>query len=199
MHLNPYGEYAVLLAASLANEWPTDRTGIVARTREHGMTVRFATAADDHVRTRDVVDAWLAVVDEPAPERRAALLNAQMAAAAAYPRLTDHDDEGWHLHYRDDDNRSLPHVLRAVISVGTALHLSTRGMGRLARCAAGEDPADPCRNVVVDVTRNGRQRYCSVRCANRAAVRRHRARAAVRQSITTARATPTGRRGATPS
>ncbi|EEB9150677.1 CGNR zinc finger domain-containing protein, partial [Salmonella enterica subsp. enterica serovar Paratyphi B] len=31
MHLNPYGEYAVLLAASLANDWPEDRAGIVDR------------------------------------------------------------------------------------------------------------------------------------------------------------------------
>jgi len=100
------------------------------------------------------------------------LLNAQMARVAAYPRLTDHDGEGWHLHYRDGDE-ALPRVLSAVISVGTSLHLVTRGMSRLGRCAA-----EPCRNVVVDVTRNGRQRYCSVRCANRAAVRRHRARGA---------------------
>ncbi|WP_193392059.1 CGNR zinc finger domain-containing protein, partial [Leucobacter musarum] len=77
-----------------------------------------------------------------------------------------------------DDARSLAHVLSAVISVGTSLHLATRGMHRLARCAAGEDPGDPCSAVVGDVTRNGRQRYCSVRCANRAAVRRHRARSA---------------------
>lgn len=98
-----------------------------------------------------------------------------MARATAYPRLTDHDDEGWHLHYRDD-GRSLPQVLLAVISVGTALHLTTRGMNRLLRCAAGTEEGDDCRAVVVDVTRNGRQRYCSVRCANRSAVRRHRRR-----------------------
>ncbi|MCK0116071.1 CGNR zinc finger protein [Isoptericola sp. CG 20/1183] len=176
MHLNPYGEYAVLLAASLADDWPGDRAGIEARTREFGMTMTFPVAPDDHPRTRRVVDDWLAVVDATDPEERARRLNAQMAAAAAYPRLTDHDDEGWHLHYRDED-QSLPRVLHAVISVGTALHLTTRGMHRLHRCAAGEEPGDPCAAVVVDVTRNGRQRYCSVRCANRAAVRRHRARA----------------------
>lgn len=178
MHLNPYGEYAVLVAASLANDWPADRHGIVERTREFGMTmtVYFPAGADDHARTRVVVDRWLEVVDAESPERRAALLNALMAEAAAYPRLTDHDDEGWHLHYRDD-GQSLPSVLLAVISVGTSLHLTTRGMDRLGRCEAGESPGDPCRNVVVDVTRNGRQRYCSVRCANRSAVRRHRARA----------------------
>lgn len=176
MHLNPYGEYAVLLAASLANDWPDDLTGIEERTRAHGMTMSFGMAAAEYARTRTVVDEWLRVVDAPSPSRRAEELNAQMATVAAYPRLTDHDAEGWHLHYRDRD-QSLSHVLAAVISVGTALHLSTRGMHRLGRCAAGEHPGDPCRNVVVDVTRNGRQRYCSVRCANRAAVRRHRAAA----------------------
>ena len=177
MHLNPYGEYAVLLAESLANDWPPDRGGIISRTRDFGMTMQFATALDDHSRARVVIDDWLSVVDAEDGRERARLLNRQMAAVSAYPRLTDHDGEGWHLHYRDDDD-TLARVLHAVISVGTALHLTTRGMHRLARCAAGRAPGDDCRNVVVDVTRNGRQRYCSVRCANRDAVRRHRARLA---------------------
>lgn len=170
MHLNPYGEYAVLLAASLADDWPEDRAGIERRTLDQGMTMTFPEEPDDHARVREVIDDWLRIVDESDPSERARLLNAQMAQAAAYPRLTDHDGEGWHLHYRDDV-QSLPFVLRAIIAVGTSLHLVTRGMDRLARCAAA-----PCTNVVVDVTRNGRQRFCSVRCANRAAVRRHRAR-----------------------
>lgn len=180
MHLNPYGEYAVLLAASLANEPPATRTALIARVREHGMTMRFPTGEHDLERTLAAIDDWLTVVDAPTPRERAELLNRAMAAAAAYPRLTDHDDEGWHLHYRDQQ-QSLPAVLAAVISVGTALHLTTRGMHRLARCAAGDEPGDSCRNVVVDVTRNGRQRYCSVRCANRSAVRRHRALRARRE------------------
>lgn len=169
MHLNPYGEYAVLLAASLANDWPDDRAEIERRTLDEGMTMTYPPHPDDAAGVRAVIDDWLEIVDAPSPERRAELLNAQMAQVGAYPRLTDHDGEGWHLHYRDDV-RSLPYVLRGVISVGTALHLTTRGMDRLGRCEA-----EPCRNVVVDVTRNGRRRYCSVRCANRAAVRRHRA------------------------
>ena len=170
MHLNPYGEYAVLMAASLADDWPDDRSGIEARTRDFGMTMDFAEAADDHRAVRTVIDDWLQVVDAPTDAERARLLNRQMAEVAAYPRLTDHADEGWHLHYRDE-RQSMPIALQAVISVGTALHLTTRGMHRLGRCAGS-----PCSAVVVDVTRNGRQRFCSVRCANRAAVRRHRAR-----------------------
>ncbi|WP_312168733.1 CGNR zinc finger domain-containing protein [Microbacterium sp.] len=171
MHLNPYGEYAVLLAASLADDFPADRAGIEERTLEMGMTMTFPPAPDDHEKVRAVVDDWLRIVDESDPSARARILNAQMAEAAAYPRLTDHDGEGWHLHYRDDV-QSLPYVLRAIFAVGTSLHLVTRGMDRLGRCEAS-----PCTHVVVDVTRNGRQRFCSVRCANRAAVRRHRARA----------------------
>ena len=170
MHLNPYGEYAVLLAASLANDWPDTRAGIIERTRDHGMTMAFPVGDRDHPDTRRVIDDWLEVIRAPSPDERAALLNVHMARAAAYPRLTDHDGEGWHLHYRDDDH-SMAGVLAAVISVGTALHLTTRGMHRLHRCAAD------CDRVVGDVTRNGRQQYCSVRCANRAAVRRHRSRA----------------------
>ncbi|MEB7448579.1 CGNR zinc finger domain-containing protein [Arthrobacter koreensis] len=174
MHLNPYGEYAVLLAASLANDWPESRAGIIAQTREHGMTMDFPHAPGDHEAVHRVIQRWLDVVDAGTPALRAELLNELMKDAAAYPRLTDHDQEGWHLHYRDD-GQPLAGVLLAVFSVGTALHLTTRGMTRLKRCEAGDAPGDPCRNVVVDVTRNGRQRFCSVRCGNRAAVRRHRA------------------------
>lgn len=128
----------------------------------------FPKVPQDHELTRLVIDDWLKIVDAPSDLQRAELLNRQLAQATAYPRLVDHDAEGWHLHYRDD-GQSMPRVLRSVISAETALHLSTWGMHRLRRCAA-----EPCTRVVVDVTRHGRQPFCSVRCANRAAVRRHR-------------------------
>lgn len=169
MHLNPYSEYAVLLAQSLANDWPADRAGIIARTREFGMSMPFPEQSGDHARCRAVVDAWLAVVDAPTADERAALLNEQMAQVSAYPRLTNHHQEGWHLHYRDTDD-DLAVVLQSVFAVGTALHLTTRGITRLGRCASS-----PCTRVIVDVSRNGTQRYCSPRCASRDAVRRHRA------------------------
>lgn len=50
MHLNPYGEYAVLLAASLANDWPVDRAGIEERSLALGMTQTFPPAPDDHAQ-----------------------------------------------------------------------------------------------------------------------------------------------------
>ncbi len=45
-------------------------------------------------------------------------------------------------------------------------------MHRLPRCETTE-----CGTAFADTSRTGRQRYCSLRCANRDAVRRHRARA----------------------
>ncbi len=160
----------MLLAASLANNWPENRDEIEQRTREVGMTMPFPVRRNDHQETRQVIDDWLRIVDADSDHQRAELLNQQMSQASAYPRMVDHDGEGWHLHYRDD-GQSMPQVLRSVIAVGTALHITTRGMHRLRRCEA-----EPCTLVVVDSTRNGRQRYCSVRCSNRAAVRRHRNR-----------------------
>ena len=109
------------------------------------------------------------MVDTEEEDQRAALLNRMLAAAAAYPRLTDHAG-GWHLHYRDAE-QPLGAVLVSLIAVGTALHLAGRGMGRLRRCAVEECPV-----IFADTSRTGRQRYCSARCANRDAVRRHRRR-----------------------
>ncbi|MFI6739443.1 CGNR zinc finger domain-containing protein [Nonomuraea sp. NPDC050451] len=51
------------------------------------------------------------------------------------------------------------------------MHLVSRGMDRLGRCAASG-----CETIFADTSRTARQRYCSQPGANRDAVRRHRAR-----------------------
>jgi predicted RNA-binding Zn ribbon-like protein len=113
---------------------------------------------------------WASIADTTTDEARAEQVNLMLTKASAYPRLTNHAGDGWHLHYRDDQ-QSLAGVLEALFSVGTALHLVGRGMHRLGRCALEE-----CTAIYADTSRNGRQRYCSPKCANRDAVRRHRAR-----------------------
>ncbi|MEV6147447.1 CGNR zinc finger domain-containing protein [Streptomyces sp. NPDC051992] len=172
MHLNPYGQDVVDLAADLANRRPASAEELAERCRAAGLVVDLPVTPQDLDRTQDVLDAWEKAVDADGEHERAELLNRMLAAAAAYPRLTDHAGDGWHLHYRDD-GQSLGSLLSALISVGTALHLAGRGMHRLRRCAVTE-----CTTIFADTSRTGRQRYCSPRCANRDAVRRHRARAA---------------------
>jgi predicted RNA-binding Zn ribbon-like protein len=125
----------------------------------------------DVVTVRAFLVRWSDVVDEGSEPIRADLLNQLLATTAAYPRLTNHVGDGWHLHYRAPD---LPvgEVVAALVSVGTALHLTGRGMHRLGRCAAPD-----CDRAFGDFSRTGRQRYCGTACSNRDAVRRHRERA----------------------
>ncbi|MFC9757709.1 CGNR zinc finger domain-containing protein [Streptomyces sp. NPDC056921] len=172
MHLNPYGEDVVKLAADLANRRPASAEELADRCRTAGLVVELPVTPQDLDRTHEVLDAWEKVVDAEEEHERAELLNRMLAAAAAYPRLTDHAEDGWHLHYRDD-RQTLGPLLFSLVSVGTALHLAGRGMRRLRRCAV-----TGCAMIFADTSRTGRQRYCSQRCANRDAVRRHRARTA---------------------
>lgn len=136
-----------------------------------GLVVDTVPSDADLVDTAAFLAEWATVVDAETDVERADILNGLLARASAYPRLTNHAGDGWHMHYRDP-NIPLGSVLRALVSVGTALHLTGRGMNRLGRCAA-----EDCVLVFADVSRTGRQRYCGTVCSNRDAVRRHRARA----------------------
>ncbi|MEV0588603.1 CGNR zinc finger domain-containing protein [Nonomuraea sp. NPDC050310] len=169
MRFNPYGEDAVNLAADLANRRPATAQELADRCRAAGLVLERPATPEDVDRVHAVLERWEKVVDAAGEHERAELVNRMLAESAAYPRLTDHAGTGWHLHYRDD-RQSLGSVLFALISVGTALHLVGRGMHRLGRCAVTE-----CATIFADTSRTGRQRYCSPRCANRDAVRRHRA------------------------
>jgi predicted RNA-binding Zn ribbon-like protein len=172
MRLNPYGEDPVRFGLDLLERPPTTAAELLERCADAGVAVaaeRGVTVADV-VTVEDFLEGWAAVVDEGSEPVRAELLNRLLATTAAYPRLTNHVGDGWHLHYRAPD---LPvgEVVAALVAVGTALHLSGRGMHRLGRCAAPD-----CGRAFGDFSRTGRQRYCGTTCANRDAVRRHRER-----------------------
>jgi predicted RNA-binding Zn ribbon-like protein len=180
VQLNPYGEDAVNLAADLANRRPADAEELADRCRAAGLVLELPVTPKDLGRARAALDAWEGVVDATDEYERAGLLNRMLAEATAYPRMTNHVGTGWHLHYRDE-GQPLGSQLYSLISVGTALHLTGRGMHRLRRCDVTE-----CTRAFADTSRTGRQRYCSPRCANRDAVRRHRARTAPSPAAPTA-------------
>lgn len=169
MYINPYGADPVTLVAELADRRPRSPRELVDRCRAAGVTIDREVTEADLVGVDAYLDDWLVVVDTTEPRPRAAALNALLGEHTGPPRLTDHDGH-WHMHYRDDDV-TFGRLLTAMFSVGTALHLTSRGIDRLARCAA-----DDCDRPFADVTRNGRKAYCSPRCNNRSAVRRHRAK-----------------------
>ncbi|GAB3764879.1 hypothetical protein GCM10028864_59110 [Microlunatus parietis] len=171
MQLNPYGVDGVVMAQDLANRPPTSVDELRQVCDDHGLVRELPITADDLDLVGRAIGEWLAVVDADDPEERGRRVNAMTEAYCSFPTLTDHAGTGWHLHYRPD-KISVGHQVGAMMAAGTALHLAGRGMNRLGRCAV-----DDCDRVYVDLTRNGRQRYCSPACANRDAVRRHRARA----------------------
>lgn len=170
MQLNPYGADGVLLAVDLATKPPTTTAELSALQGSHGLNLEREPTRNDLALVADAIQDWLAVVDAADPGERAERVNSMAAIYCSFPTLTDHAGTGWHLHYRPD-KISVGRQIGAMMAAGTALHLAGRGMNRLGRCAVTD-----CDRVFVDLTRNGRQRYCSQPCANRDAVRRHRAR-----------------------
>lgn len=165
---NHYSNLAVTLLADLANHPPESVSELVRRCEEGGF-VAAPTHQADLPSVLAFIEEWHRVAETADPSERSRLLNTMMAEAATYPRITDHDGH-WHLHHRDD-GVTLAHALKAWGSVGTATHLVTRGMSTLGVCEA-----EGCSTVYADTSRAGTRRYCSSACANRQAVRRHRAR-----------------------
>ena len=170
MHLNPYGGDAVRLAVDLATDPPRTAAELDRRCRANGVVVELRTTAADVAAVHEVLAEWTGVVDAADEQTRARRINAMLAKYSEHPRLTDHAGDGWHVHYRPDQVGT-GRLVATLITTGTALHLAGRGMNRLGRCAT-----DDCDTVYADLSRTGRQRYCSPACANRDAVRRHRAR-----------------------
>ncbi|HWN34898.1 MAG TPA: CGNR zinc finger domain-containing protein [Pseudonocardia sp.] len=156
--------------AELTNRPPAGVAELERRWVAAGMVVDHPVREVDLREVAAFLPRWARLADADTDERRVQLVNELLAECTAHPRVTDHGGEGWHIHFRDD-GLPMAAVLRVATSMATARHLTERGMHRMGRCALAE-----CVNVFVDDTRGGRQRYCSVSCANRDAVRRHRAK-----------------------
>jgi predicted RNA-binding Zn ribbon-like protein len=171
VHFNHDGRDAVHLGVDLANHRPTNLTTLVERcTNADVVFDAQQPVAHDYITVDQFLTDWEAVAREAHPPNRAKGLNALLAEHGAPPRLTDHANTGWHLHFRGNDV-SAGTQIAALIAVGTAFHLAARGIDRLGVCAA-----DTCTQLYADTSRNGRQRYCSPTCGNRMAVRRYRHR-----------------------
>ncbi|WP_329429446.1 ABATE domain-containing protein [Streptosporangium sp. NBC_01495] len=111
------------LAADLANRRPATAGELADRCRAAGLVLEHPVTSQDLDRVHPVMEAWEKVVDAADERERAEPVNRMLADSAAHPRLTDHADGGWHLHYRDD-SRPLGSVLFALISAGGQVHVS---------------------------------------------------------------------------
>jgi predicted RNA-binding Zn ribbon-like protein len=98
------------------------------------------------------------------------IVNEVLETANAVPRLVRHGSYDWHIHAVPND---APLAVRIQIeaAMGMVDVIRSDETSRLGVCAD-----DSCDDVVLDLSRNRRKRYCSTTCANRNAVAAYRSR-----------------------
>jgi predicted RNA-binding Zn ribbon-like protein len=123
-------------------------------------------------RLRPWVLRLRAVFEAAGIDDKAAQADALLVAANCRPRLVRHGPGlPFHLHYAPE-RTGLTARVQALTAAGLAHLIDSGHGGRLRACNR-----DGCPAVFIDTSRNGRRRYCTVRCANQVNVARHRARA----------------------
>ncbi len=179
VHFNHYGGTAAQLAAALVNA-PATVAGYQAVVDEYTQPTS-AVSTEHAAALADWADRLRAVFANPGPDpdradpdldRRVDAINALLAVAASRPFVSRHDGLAPHLHYAGvaDD---IVTRLRARTAAGLAHLLCEDGPDRFGCCRRAG-----CGAVFVDTSRNGRRRFCSLRCANRVRVAEHRVRTA---------------------
>ncbi|WP_026875990.1 CGNR zinc finger domain-containing protein [Jiangella gansuensis] len=127
---------------------------------------------DDDLRdVRDLRPRLREVFGAVGTSRAALLVNKLLEGARVTPRLTDHDDYSWHMHYFAPGSAPAEHLL---IDAGMALSFVVVAgeQERLQICSAPD-----CQRVLVDLSRNRSKRYCDSRtCGNRLHVAAYRER-----------------------
>lgn len=99
----------------------------------------------------------------------AGALNVLLARWCSAPRLVRHEGWPWHLHFDRRDDDTWNRWIGASGAFALAAALAGRPTVPWGRCAASD-----CDRVFVHDDRGGVRRFCSVRCASRTRVRRHR-------------------------
>lgn len=170
MHFAPDTEETLEFAVALSNTDPlasrsgfdeldsiADLGAFLTRWTYSGRIDHDAAELKAVLHTRDLTRSlWGMDVDDSVVE-----INRILAKAKALPHLARHDDLPWHLHATEPE---APLAERMIVEIALAIVDVIRSgeTARLRRCEAPD-----CEGVLVDLSRNGSKRYCSVRCGNR--------------------------------
>jgi predicted RNA-binding Zn ribbon-like protein len=166
MQFNHYISEAAELAVDLINSPPTLTPGALSSI----LTARGIVDTDLTADEVAELAAWrhqLATIFRCPADRQIFTINDLLASTASCPYITTHDGTP-HMHYTGQNGTPAAHI-KAVTIAGLANVVCNGGPHRLGFCARST-----CTAVFVDTSRSGRQRYCSQRCGNTAAVARHR-------------------------
>jgi predicted RNA-binding Zn ribbon-like protein len=170
MQFNTYTGAGAQIAAWMVNNPAADGPALGAALAGYDVHEPAPTVAQARA-LRPWTQRLRAVFEAGPVAEKAELADSLLAAADCRPRLVSHGAGlPFHLHYAPL-RQQLTGRVRALTAAGLA-HLIDDGHGaRLGSCAR-----PGCGIVFIDTSRNGRQRFCSVRCANQVNVARHRSR-----------------------
>jgi hypothetical protein len=170
LHFTPDTEDALAFLVDLGNTHPTaSRTGadelstpaeLTVLLDKHGYSGRFDRDLPElasAVRVREELRAlWSLPRDEQVGE-----INRWLREVNALPFLVRHDRFDWHLHATGPD-APLADRMRAEGALALAEVTRANENNRMRVCGA-----EDCTGLLVDQSRNGSKRFCSVRCGNR--------------------------------
>lgn len=181
MHLAPDTQDTLEFAVSLANSSPgASRSGLdeIATVEHLGLFLTgwsYSGRIDHNAvelievrQTRAAIQSlWSLGIDDAV-----AAVNGMLLESRALPHLARHDGSPWHLHATEPD---APLAERIEVEVALALVdvIRSAETGRLRLCEA-----HACDGLLVDLSRNGSKRFCSIRCGNRMNMMAFRERAA---------------------
>lgn len=170
MHFTPDTETNLAFFVDLANTHPTaSRSGaddlstpaeLTELVDRHGYTGRFdrdAAELADVLVVRDELRVIWSLRDTEQVEA----INGWFRDVGALPHLVRHDRFDWHFHATSSD-APLADRMRAEGALALAEIVRYGQQDRMRVCAA-----DDCTGILIDQSRNGSKRFCSVRCGNR--------------------------------
>jgi predicted RNA-binding Zn ribbon-like protein len=133
---------------------------LVAMLDHYGYTGRIdrdeAELRDVH-RTRELLRHVWTLDRDDAVE----VVNKMLRDAKALPHLVRHDSQDWHMHATEPGS-PLAERIRVEAALALIDVIRMNEMDRLRICAA-----DDCTGLLLDLSRNGLKRFCTVRCGNR--------------------------------
>ncbi len=188
MHFAPDTEEALAFTVVLANtaagasrtgsdelSTPEELLALFTRFRYSGRFDGDETELQEVRTTRDRLRrVWTLERDQCAAE-----VNGMLRDGRALPFLVQHDGIDWHLHATDPD-APLAERVRVEVALALADVIRSDENWRLRVCAA-----EDCTGLLLDLSRNGSKRFCSVRCGNRVNMVAFRERAGVGTGPTT--------------
>jgi predicted RNA-binding Zn ribbon-like protein len=118
---------------------------------------------DDENELRDVIETRTRLRALWSLDRDAVAgkINAMLREARALTQLARHDGLDWHVHATPPDAPAAERI-RVEVCLALADVIRAGATDRLRQCEAFD-----CEGLLVDLSRNGSKRFCSVRCGNR--------------------------------